>query len=116
MNELRIGRQLDKLTKRRSQIVMTLRHLANEQKQVEQNTDWLDRAAYENRVNLLDRLNHWYATEIRQVDQAIERIESHSYGFCGACHKAIDEGRLEAAPEAEFCSACQELRDELRCL
>lgn len=116
MNEITTGGHLDKLIRRRSQIVMTLRHLANEQRQVEQNTDWLDRAAYEGRVNLLDRLNEWYTTEIGQIDKAIERIERNRYGFCTACHQAIEGRRLEAAPEVEFCSACQELREELRCL
>jgi hypothetical protein len=53
MNEIILGCHLDKLIRRRGQIVMTLRHLANEQKQVEQNTDWLDQATYESRVNLL---------------------------------------------------------------
>jgi RNA polymerase-binding transcription factor DksA len=96
--------------------VMTLRHLANEQKQVEQNTDWLDQAAYESRVNLLDRLSDWYATEIGQIDKAIERFQSNRYGFCAACHQAIEEARLETAPEAEFCGVCEELRDGLRCL
>jgi RNA polymerase-binding transcription factor DksA len=81
MSEITTGRHLDQLIRRRSQIVMTLRHLANEQRQVEQNTDWLDQAAYASRVSLLDRLNDWYATEIRQIDKAIERIESSRYGF-----------------------------------
>jgi hypothetical protein len=75
MNEIITGRQLDKLIKRRSQIVLTLHHLANEQKQVEQNTDWLDQMAYESRVNLRDRLCGWYATEIEHIDNAVERIE-----------------------------------------
>jgi RNA polymerase-binding transcription factor DksA len=95
---------------------MTLRHLASEQKQVEQNTDWLDQAAYESRVNLLDRLSEWYVTEIGQIDKAIKRIESNRYGLCVACHETIEDARLDTAPEAEFCSACQELRDGLRCL
>jgi len=117
MNEIIVGRHLDKLIRRRGQIVMTLRHLANEEKQVEQNTDWLDQATYESRVNLLlDRLSDWYATEIGQIDKAIERIENNLYGFCVACHQAIEEARLETAPEAEFCSVCEELRDGLRCL
>ena len=111
MNEIIVGRHLDKLIRRRGQIVMTLHHLANEQ-----NTDWLDQAAYESRVKLLDRLSDWYATEIGQIDKAIERIENNRYGFCVACHQAIEEARLETAPEAEFCSVCEELRDGLRCL
>ena len=116
MKEVIKGRHLDKLIRRRNQILMTLQHLANEQKQVEQNTDWLDRAAYESRANLLDRLNDWYAAEIGQIDKAIERIERNRYGLCGACHETIAEALLETAPESEFCGACQELRDGLRCL
>src|SRR5262245_7028712 len=75
MNDIIEGRYLDKLINRRGQIVMTLRHLGNEQKQVEQNTDWLDQAAYENRIDLLDRLRDWYATEVGEIDKAIKRIE-----------------------------------------
>jgi RNA polymerase-binding transcription factor DksA len=115
MKEVIKGRHLDKLIRRRNQIVITLEHLANEKKQVEQNTDWLDRAAYESRANLLDRLNDWYATEIGQIDKAIERIENNRYGLCGVCHQTIAESLLETAPESEFCGACQELRDGLRC-
>lgn len=116
MNEIVTGSHLDKLIRRRGEIVMTLRHLENEQRQVEQNTDWLDQAAYKSRVNLLDGLSDWYATEIGQIDKAIERIESNRYGVCAACHEAIEAALLETAPEAEFCGACQELRDGLRCL
>jgi RNA polymerase-binding transcription factor DksA len=116
VNAIVTGRHLDKLIRRRGQIVMTLRHLENEQQQVEQNTDWLDQVAYESRVDLLDRLHDWYATEIDQIDKAIKRIESQRYGACAACHEAIEAARLETAPEAEFCSACPELRGGLRCL
>ncbi len=110
MNEIVLGHHLDKLIRRRGQDRVTLHHLAAEQKQVEQNTDWLDQAAYESRVNLLDGLSDWYATEIGQVDRAIERIENHRYGFCVACHQAIEEARLETGPAAEFCSVWEELR------
>jgi RNA polymerase-binding transcription factor DksA len=116
MNEIVTGSHLDELIRRRGQIVMTLRYLENEQRQVEQNTDWLDQAAYKSRVNLLDGLSDWYATEIGQIDKAIERIESNCYGVCAACHEAIEAALLETAPESELCGACQELRDGLRCL
>jgi DnaK suppressor protein len=115
MNEIVAGRHLDKLMRRRDQIKTTLQYLLNEQKEVEQNTDWLDQAAYESRINLLDRLRDWYTTEIGQVDRAIERIETNRYGFCAACHQTIEAARLETTPEAEFCSTCQRLREELRC-
>ena len=111
MNQNQTEKSFDRLTKRREHLVMTLRHVAREYEQVEQNTDWLDQAAYENRTALLDRLNDWYLAEVKQIDRALERIKSQKYGICAGCHDAIDPKRLEAAPEAEYCSACEEFRE-----
>ena len=113
MDPIRAGRQMDKLRRRREQVFMTLQHIDKEQKQVEQNSDWLDRAAFESRVNLLDRLNGWYITEMEQIDKALERIKKNDYGICLACHGPIEAGRLETAPEAEYCGACQDFRERL---
>ena len=113
MDEIRVGRHVDQLRKRREQIVMTLQHIGREQEQVEHNTDWLDQAAYESRVNLLDRLNDWYIEEMHQIDKALLRIGKNQYGLCLGCHHSIGVERLESVPVAEFCSACQEARDGL---
>lgn len=113
MDEIKVGQHLDKLTKRRDQVTMTLRHIVKEQRQAEQNTDWLDQAAYESRIELLDRLSNWYVTEINEIDRALARINRHEFGQCVACHLPIEIERLEIAPEAEFCSACQDMREEL---
>jgi RNA polymerase-binding protein DksA len=113
METIRFARHRDKLQKRRVEVAVTLRYVGNEQKQVEENTDWLDRAAFESRVNLLGRLNEWYLTEMDQIDKALDRIKNSIYGFCRACHTPIDSGRLEIHPEAEFCAACQKFREEL---
>ncbi len=113
MDEIQAGRHFDRLTKRREQLLMTLRHLGREQQQVEQNTDWLDQAAFESRVSLLDRLSDWYLTELGQIDNALARIEKHAYGVCSACHSPIEAERLETAPDAQYCTACQEFREAL---
>jgi DnaK suppressor protein len=113
MDEITAGRHFDKLTKRREQVVMTLQHIAHERRQVEQNTDWLDQAAYKSRVNLLDRLTGWYRTEMDDIDKALLRIASNKYGLCVACHALIEAQRLETVPEAEFCAACEAMREGL---
>lgn len=113
MDEIRAGIYFDRLIKRREQVVMTLRHLDGEQAQVEKNTDWLDQAAYESRVALLDRLVEWYNAEMIQLDKALGRIERHAYGLCAACHDPIAPQRLASAPEAEFCGECQGQREGL---
>jgi RNA polymerase-binding protein DksA len=113
MNQLTMENYLARLTSRRQQIVATLRHLDKTRNEVDQNSDWLDQAAHENRVQLLDRLNDWYDSEMAQIEKALERIRLGTYGTCAACHNAIDAARLGSAPEAEFCGPCQATREQL---
>ena len=113
MEEVRIGRHMDQLRKRREQLVATLQHIGKEQEQVEQNTDWLDQAAYQSRVNLLDRLNDWYIEEMEQIDKALNRIRQNQYGLCLGCRNPIGADRLNISPEAEFCGSCQGVSGQL---
>ena len=85
IDEIRAGRHFDQLRKRREQILMTLQHIGKEQEEVEHNTDWIDQAAYQSRVNLLDRLNGWYRDEMQQIDKALDRIQRQQYGSCLNC-------------------------------
>ena len=57
MNETRYENYYDLLRKRRNEIMLTLAHVQKEQRAVDENKDWIDRAAYESRVHLLD--NTW---------------------------------------------------------
>ena len=114
MDTIRTGRLLDQLNKRREQVAMTLRHIAKERNEAEENTDWLDRAAYDSRIALFDRLNEWYIQENDAIDKALDRVKQSKYALCLACHNAIEEKRLEFIPEAEFCAACQETREGLQ--
>jgi RNA polymerase-binding transcription factor DksA len=47
------------------------------------------------------------ATELREaldeVDAALERLGSATYGVCQGCGQPIGEARLEAMPAARFC-------------
>ena len=45
---------------------------------------------------------------LEQVDAALARMESGTYGVCIRCEKAIQPERLEAVPAAELCIACKE--------
>jgi RNA polymerase-binding transcription factor DksA len=40
---------------------------------------------------------------LRDVDAAFGRLEKGTYGICPVCDEPIDDERLEAKPEAEFC-------------
>ncbi len=113
MEATMIDTSFARLTKRREQLMTTLRHLDDEQEQVERNTDWVDEAAFDSRVALLDGLRHDYQVEMSKIDRALERIDNHQYGTCAACHGAIDLKRLEAVPEAEHCASCEGFREGL---
>jgi len=114
MHELKILPSSDRLRQRRKSIETTLLHLENERRQVEQNTEWMDRLAYQNRLRLLDRLTRWYHEEMGHIDQALGGSPSKMYGVCAACQEPIEADRLEFDPHAEFCSECEEYRATLR--
>lgn len=111
MKATMIDASFARLTKRRAQLVATLRHLDDEQNEVERNTDWVDEAAFDSRIALLDGLRHDYQVEMSNIDRALERIDNHQYGSCAACHGPIDPKRLELVPEAEHCTACESFRE-----
>lgn len=41
--------------------------------------------------------------ELAEVDAALQRIDSGTYGRCELCGERIAEGRLEAMPAARYC-------------
>ncbi|OGF21544.1 hypothetical protein A2316_04300 [Candidatus Falkowbacteria bacterium RIFOXYB2_FULL_38_15] len=45
---------------------------------------------------------------LRDVNDALKRIEDGSYGVCKYCGKAIDPKRLEARPASSACVKCKE--------
>ncbi len=45
--------------------------------------------------------------EIREIDEALERIRDGTFGVCEECGKAVPAARLEAIPYARRCAACQ---------
>jgi DnaK suppressor protein len=45
------------------------------------------------------------------ANEALERIERNSFGFCAECEGQISEKRLRALPWAKYCIHCQEARD-----
>ena len=44
---------------------------------------------------------------LREVDTALERLESGEYGVCSMCGKPIGAERLEAMPAADLCITCK---------
>jgi DnaK suppressor protein len=50
--------------------------------------------------------------KIRQIDEALNRIEKGSFGICQDCEEEIPEKRLEANPYVMMCVDCAEDREK----
>lgn len=48
---------------------------------------------------------------LRQVEAALARVQSGTWGLCVACGEEIDARRLAARPEVPFCRDCQAARE-----
>jgi len=44
---------------------------------------------------------------LAEIDEALDRVESGTFGFCEGCTEAIPKTRLNAVPHARFCVDCQ---------
>ena len=44
---------------------------------------------------------------LREIDEALDRIELGSYGHCEVCEAPIGKSRLQAVPHARNCIDCQ---------
>jgi len=49
---------------------------------------------------------------IKQIDSALDKIRTGSYGICEECSEEIAEKRLKILPFATLCRDCQELLEE----
>lgn len=45
---------------------------------------------------------------LRQIKEALRRIQEHTYGTCQDCGTAISQKRLDALPWATYCVHCQD--------
>jgi DnaK suppressor protein len=45
---------------------------------------------------------------LREVEDALRRIEQGTYGVCHECEEEISSKRLDAVPWAKYCVTCQE--------
>ncbi|MCD4685653.1 MAG: TraR/DksA family transcriptional regulator [Anaerolineae bacterium] len=50
-------------------------------------------------------------TRLRQIKEALARVEAGTYGVCDNCGREIDIARLEAIPYTWLCLRCAETRD-----
>jgi|SRR5580704_8659766 DnaK suppressor protein len=93
--------------------VAELRHLDRHRDgiTVERSADELDeiQAASERALAVCDLNREFH--QLRDVREALLRIQEGSFGACLNCEQDIHPKRLAAVPWAQFCITCQEATD-----
>ena len=111
--------ELDKLQSR-NHLQDARQEIANslglrEQVCIEQTADAMDQVqaatARELAISNLDRSARW----LREIEEALRRLDIGEYGTCLNCEEEIGAKRLRAVPWAQLCLRCQELADRSEC-
>ncbi|HYN99678.1 MAG TPA: TraR/DksA C4-type zinc finger protein [Actinomycetota bacterium] len=68
---------------------------------VDQHTGDLGTATFEREK--ADSIRNSVEAQLADVDHALARLESGTYGICEMCGKTIPDERLKARPAARFC-------------
>jgi len=72
------------------------------------NPDFAEQATEEEGSEVLKELETNALHEAEQIQAALERMESGSYGECAKCGENISPARLAALPYATTCIKCAE--------
>lgn len=67
-----------------------------------------DQAQYSLTEAVSLRLNGLQYMQLRQIQEALDRLQLGDYGICLSCDEPIPLKRLQALPWAKYCVPCQE--------
>jgi RNA polymerase-binding protein DksA len=102
-----------RLMNRRREIFKQVAHLEAEREELGQrNIEPIDEAQKENLARLVYKLDERGREEIEEIDWAIDKMESGSYGRCELCGKTIPFKRLEVLPATRMCRECAQKYEE----
>jgi DnaK suppressor protein len=100
----------DALLKKRSEI-LGAGGIKPLQASMENNTrqgDMADQASGNNEVHIQLKLKQTDAKILQAIEEALQRIESGTYGVCKDCGEMIASARLDAIPWTRSCISCKE--------
>jgi DnaK suppressor protein len=101
------------LLNRRREIFKQVAHLEAEREELEQRfIEPIDAAQKEDLVRLVHKFNERGKEEIEEIELAIDKIESGSYGNCELCGKSIPIKRLKVLPATRLCRNCAQKYEE----
>jgi DnaK suppressor protein len=73
--------------------------------------DFKDDAVQEAEATVQEAAASHAALELRSVTAALRRLRNGTYGDCLRCGEPIAQARLQALPDAAFCTDCQQAEE-----
>jgi len=74
--------------------------------------DMADAASNTYNVDILMSIRDNDIKLLKDIDSAIDKINSGIYGICEECEEEISEKRLEANPVARYCINCKRIIEQ----
>ena len=98
------------LLKKRSEILGTggIKPLQASMDNNSRQGDMADQASGNNEVHIQLKLKQTDAKILRNIEEALWRLENGTYGICRECNEPIAPARLNAIPWARLCITCKE--------
>ena len=114
MNRKQVTKYYKVLEAKRAELLTRVQSARKSEKEghSEDAPDLGDRAISTMNRDLSYRLTTGERDILKRIDDALDRIETKSYGECLNCGKKVQQGRLDAVPWARHCIDCQELQEQ----
>jgi len=71
--------------------------------------DEADHAAVSTDRMIEEAINQQLTKELHEIDYALGKIYTGTYGICEMCEEDISFQRLKVKPQAKYCIACREI-------
>ncbi|MDR1012497.1 MAG: RNA polymerase-binding protein DksA [Coxiellaceae bacterium] len=95
----------------KNQLMQEINRAHNLQDEIVNYPDLADRASQEEEFNLELRARDREYKLLRKIDETLNRINDHDYGYCNDCGAEIGISRLEARPTTNQCVECKTIAE-----
>ena len=110
------------LLKKKAELSKGIEHIANDALKTSQRDATGDLSGYS--LHMADMATDNYDREfslglasneqkiLDRINEALEKLDDHTFGLCELCGKKISKIRLKAVPYAELCVPCQQKQEK----
>jgi len=113
MNKQLVEQLAEQLRRRRSSLIFDTGYREIAADIVDERKSELEESAQLDRITSVDnRLEQRGQKTLRDIEVALDRLATGSYGICHTCEEEIGSARLKALPTATLCIDCAKDREK----